>query len=42
VGVWDAESAGNFLWGGALTASQQVNAGNTFKINAGSLDVSLD
>ena len=42
VGVWDAESSGNFLWGGQLTASKTLNAGDTFQINSGSLDVTLD
>jgi hypothetical protein len=42
VGVWDAESNGNFLWGGALTASKQVNAGDTFKIASSDLSVTLD
>jgi hypothetical protein len=42
VGVWDASSAGNFLWGGSLTASKTLNTGDTFQINAGDLDVTLD
>ena len=42
VGVWDAESSGNFLWGGALTASKVVNSGDTFEIASGDLDVTLD
>jgi hypothetical protein len=42
VGVWDAASGGNFLWGGALSASKQVNAGDTFQIPSGDLDVTLD
>lgn len=42
VGIWDAASAGNFLWGGALTSSKNVNAGDTFRIPAGDLDVTLD
>jgi hypothetical protein len=42
VGLWDAASAGNFLWGGALTASKTTNAGDTFRIPAGQLTVSLD
>lgn len=40
-GIWDAESAGNFIWGGALTASKVVNSGDTFTIPTGDLDVSL-
>lgn len=42
VGLWDAESAGNFLWGGALAASKIINAGDTFQIPIGDLDLSLD
>ena len=42
VGVWDASTAGNFLWGGALTASKTTNAGDTFTIASGDLDVTLD
>lgn len=42
VGVWDALAAGNFLWGGALTAPKTTNAGDTFRIAAGDLDVTLD
>lgn len=42
VGVWDADTAGNFLWGGALAASKTTNAGDTFQIAIGDLDVTLD
>jgi hypothetical protein len=42
VGVWDTSSSGNFLWGGDLTAQKTVNAGDTFKIATGDLDVTLD
>lgn len=42
VGIWDAESSGNFLMGGSLDASKVVNAGDTFTIAAGDLDVSVD
>jgi hypothetical protein len=42
VGVWDASSAGNFLWGGALAASKTTNSGDTFTIPTGDLDVTLD
>lgn len=41
VGIWDAVSAGNFLVGGALGAAKVVNAGDTFRIPAGDLDVTL-
>ena len=42
VGIWDASTSGNFLWGGALAASKTTNSGDTFRIAAGDLDVSLD
>ena len=42
VGLYDAATAGNFLWGGALTASKTLNAGDTFRIAATDLDVSLE
>jgi hypothetical protein len=41
VSLWDASSAGNFLWAGALTASKAVNAGDTFTIPSGSLSVGI-
>ena len=34
-----ASGAGNILYYGALTASKVVNSGDTFKFNAGDLDV---
>jgi hypothetical protein len=43
VGIWDAVSGGNFLWGGAVTGgSKTVNSGDTFQINVGDLDVTVD
>ena len=33
--------AGNVIWHGALTASKQVDDGDTFKINTGDLDLTL-
>jgi len=42
VSLWDASSAGNCLWTGALTASKAVTAGDTFTIATGSLTVTLD
>jgi hypothetical protein len=42
VGVWDASTVGNFLWGGALAASKVVNSGDTFRIATGDLDITLD
>lgn len=41
VGIWDAATAGNFIWGGALAASKTVNAGDTFQLPTGDLDATL-
>jgi hypothetical protein len=38
--LWDASTAGNPLWSGALSASAAVTAGDTFQIT--SLTLSLD
>jgi hypothetical protein len=40
--IWDASTAGNCLWTGAMTAPQAVAVGNTFVISAGQLTVTLD
>lgn len=42
VSVWDAASAGNCLWSGALTAAKTVAVGDTFQFAIGDVDVSLD
>lgn len=42
VAVMDAATAGNVLFYGALTASKTLNAGDTFTIAAGDLDITLD
>ena len=39
--VWDAESGGNFAWGGALTAPKTVAAGDGVTFSAGELDAAL-
>jgi hypothetical protein len=39
VGLWDASSSGNFLYGDALTAQQVVNSGGTFEFPIGNLTV---
>lgn len=39
ISIWDASSAGNFLWSGALTQSKTVNDNDTFQLT--SLTVSL-
>lgn len=41
IGIFDASTAGNLLFHGALTQSKVVNEGDTFQIQAGSLVVSL-
>ena len=40
-GIWDAVSGGNFLWGGALTASKSPGAGDTVEFPIGDIDASL-
>jgi hypothetical protein len=42
VAVMDASSAGNVLVWGALSASRDIQSGDTFEIATGDLDVSLD
>jgi len=42
VALWDAPTAGNCLWTGALTASVTVSAGASFEIAPGNLTVTLD
>lgn len=41
LGIWDAETAGNFIWGGANTGTQAVAAGNVFRLAVGVIDTSL-
>jgi hypothetical protein len=40
ISVWDAVSAGNFLYSIALTSSQAWASGNTFTLTSGSITVS--
>ncbi len=42
VGIFDAVSAGNLLYYGALTASKTINSGDQFKVSAGQLTVLED
>jgi len=42
IGVWDASTTGNFLWGGAASASKALTSGDEYKILEGDLDVTLD
>lgn len=39
VAIWDAVTAGNMLYHGALTSPQVVPAGNTFTFAIGDLDI---
>jgi hypothetical protein len=39
--IWDSAGSPQRLWKGALTSSQIVNAGNTFRVQIGQLSVSL-
>lgn len=41
VGIFDASTAGNLLWHGALTASKTVNDGDTIQFAAGNLTLTL-
>lgn len=41
VGIWDASTAGNNLFGGALTASKTLNSGDTFTVPIAGLSVTL-
>lgn len=40
--LWDAASAGNCLWDGAMAASRTLEAGDTLRFAAGTVDVDLD
>ena len=41
VGVWDAASGGNFLFGGPLAVAKTTNAGDTFRLPSGDLDIGI-
>lgn len=41
ISIWDASSAGNPLWYGALSAGVAMGVGETFRIPSGQLSVSL-
>jgi hypothetical protein len=41
VGIFDNTTGGNLLFWGALTTAKAVNNGDTFKFNAGDLDITL-
>lgn len=45
IGVWSSSTVTattSFVWGGALTASKVVNAGDTFQVTTGNLTVTLN
>lgn len=42
IGIFDASSAGNLLYHGALSASKSVETNDTFLVEAGDLSISLD
>lgn len=42
ISIWDASSAGNCLFVGALTSSVPVITPDNFQINAGDLDITFD
>jgi hypothetical protein len=41
IGLWSAATGCTFWWGGSLAASKTVNAGDTFKLAAGAVTVTL-
>lgn len=41
-GIWDAASTGNFLFGGALTASKTINSGDTVSFAISALTITAD
>lgn len=41
IGIFDASTAGNLLWHGALTASKTVADGDTLEFATGNIDLTL-
>lgn len=41
-GIWDAASAGNNLFGGALSVPKTINADDTVQFNVGDIDITAD
>jgi len=41
-GIFDAVSAGNFIWGGDQSPDQAVGSGNTFRLLVGDITMTLD
>lgn len=42
IGVYDADTSGNLMFYGELSAQKQVTDGDVFQINSGSLTITLD
>lgn len=42
ISLYDASSAGNLLFHGAVTTSKTIETGDTFQISSGNLTISLD
>jgi len=42
IGIYDASTSGNLIFYGALSVSKAVTTGDTFSINAGALDITLE
>lgn len=42
IGIYDASTAGNLLYHGAVTTSKLIEDGDTFQISSGNLTISLD
>ena len=41
IGIWDASSAGNLLFHGAVTTSKTIETGDQFQISSGNLTVTM-
>lgn len=42
VGIYDASTAGNLIWYGALTASKAIGTGDVFQFAVGNLSLAID
>ena len=42
ISIYDASSAGNLLFHGAVTTSKTIETGDTFQISSGNLTISMD
>lgn len=41
LGIFDADTAGNLLWHGALSASKTINDGDTIEFAVGAIDLTM-